>query len=193
MGRSLLLIVVLLSLAACTSAANAPVVDSTATTTPSAKDSSRSGCQTWDAVPAPNAVLSYGEQWQGGARVAVNWQSEDCAISSHPIATLPLPDFAVQVPLGESSLLSFSAKPDTVSGYAWRPDFSSAEEPSDRKVEVPLDGLRGSTRVDLDFEPVPSQQLDLASLPPGDYAIEVFGSWEDGSSAFAFRVEILER
>ncbi len=192
MGRSFLLIVVLLSLAACTSAANAPAVDPTATTTPSAKDSSRSGCQTWDAVPAPNAAFTHGEQWQGDARVAVNWQSEDCAISSHPIATLPLPEFAVQVPLGASAQLTFSAKPDTVSGYAWRPDFSSAEEPSARKVEVPLDGLRGSTRIDLALEAVASQEVDLTSLPPGDYAIEVSAEWENGSSGFAFRVQILE-
>ena len=192
MGRSFVLIVVLLSLAACTSAANAPAVDPTATTTPFAKDSSRSGCQTSDDVPAPSAVLSYGSQQQADARTSLNWRSEDCSGNFHPSFTVSLPGTGLEVPLGASPELSFSAEPEAVSGYAWQPDFSLAEEPSDGKVEVPLDDLRGSTRTDLAFGPVASQQLDLTSLPPGDYAIEVFASWDDGSSGFAFRVEIIE-
>lgn len=141
---------------------------------------------------APTAMLSYGEQRQDDARIAINWQSQDCGINGHPFFALPLPDTVLQVPFGASPELTFSAEPDAVSGYAWRPDFGLAEEPSDGKVEVPLDDLRGSTRTDLAFGPVASQQLDLTSLPPGDYAIEVFASWDDGSSGFAFRVETIE-
>jgi len=179
------------SFAACASAANAPAVDLIATTTPSAKDSSRSGCQTSDDVPVPGAALSYGDQRQDDAMVSVNWRSDNCAANFHPSVTVPLPGTALEVPLGASPELTFSAEPDSVSGYAWRPDFSLAEELLDGKVEAPMDDLRRSTRADLAFGPFASQPLDLASLPAGDYAIEVSASWDDGSSGFAFRVEIL--
>lgn len=192
MGRSLWLIAVLLFLGACTSAANAPAVDLTTTTTPSARDSSRSGCQTSDDVPVPGAVLSYGDQRQDDAMVSVNWRSDDCAANFHPSVTVPLAGTALEVPLGASPELTLSAEPNSVSGYAWRPDFSLAEELLDGKVEAPMDDLRSSTRTDLSFEPVVSQQLDLSSLAPGEYAIEVFADWEDGSAGWAFHVEIRE-
>ena len=189
MSRSVWLIVLVLSLGACADAADTPAVERTSPATPAVKDEAFNSCDALD--EAPTAVLSYIDEHQADARVAVNWTSDDCAINSHPFDTLPLPDFAVQVPLGESSKLTFSAKPDTVSGYAWLPDFSLAEEPSGRKVEVPLDGLRSTTRIDLALDPVASQQLDLTSLAPGDYAIEVFAVWHNGSSGFAFHVEII--
>ena len=187
MGRSFVLIVVLLSLAACTSVANAPAIDPTVTPAITVKDETLGGCQA-----LPGAVLSYGDGQQANARVTINWQSDDCVINGHPIATLPLPPVAIRIPQGGSPQLMFSVGPKSASGYAWRPAFDAVQESSSNRLEVPLDGLRGSTRIELAFEPVPSQQLELRSLPPGNYAIEVFAAWDDGSSGFAFHVEIVE-
>ena len=187
MGRSLWLILFLLSLGACTSAANAPAIDPTVTPTITVKDETLGGCQA-----LPGAVLSYGDGQQANARVTINWQSDDCVINGHPFFTLPLPEMALQVPQGANVQLAFSVKPEGVWGYAWRPDFRAAEEPAFDRIEVPLDDLRGSTRVDIEFEQAASQQVDLSTLDPGDYAIEVFAAWDDGSSGFAFHVEIVE-
>ena len=137
-------------------------------------------------------MLSYGEQQQDDARIAMNWQSQDWVINGHPIDTLPLPQVAIRVRQGGSPQLTFSAEPDAVSGYAWRPDFDAVQESSSNRLEVPLDDRRGTTRIDLAFEPVASQLLDLHALPPGRYAIELFAGWHRGSSGFAFHVEIIE-
>ena len=190
MGRSLWLLVLLLLLGACASATNAPAVDSPPTTTPPAKDETLSSCETLD--DAPTAVLSYGDQRQDDARVAVNWQSDDCAINSHPFDTLPLPPVAIRIRQGGGPQLTFSAKPDSVSGYAWRPAFDAVQESSSNRLEVPLDDRRGTTRIDLAFEPVASQLLDLRALQPGRYAIEMFAGWHNGTSGFAFHVKIIE-
>ena len=190
MGRSIWLIVLLLSLGACAGAANAPALDSPATITPPAKDETLSSCETLD--DAPTAMLSYGEQRQDDARIAINWQSQDWVINGHPIDTLPLPQVAIRVRQRGSPQLTFSAEPDAVSGYAWRPDFDAVQGSSSNRLEVPLDARRGTTRIDLAFEPVASQLLDLHALPPGRYAIELFAGWHRGSSGFAFHVEIIE-
>ena len=134
MWRSISSIVMVALLAACASAANAPTVDPTATTTTPAKDSSRSGCPMSDDVPAPSAVLSYGDQQQADARVALNWRSEDCSVNFHPSFTTFLPGNGLEVPLGASPELTFSVMPDTISGYAWRPDFSLAEASFGEKI-----------------------------------------------------------
>ena len=39
-------------------------------------------------------------------------------------------------------------------------------------------------------EPVASQELPLDILPPGEYAVEIFASWPEGSTGYAFRVQI---
>ncbi len=190
MGRFTIAITFLLLLSACASSANAPTVQlsATLTATPPPKSSSFSMCE---GVELPAAVLSYGGQEQASAKVATNWRAEDCAFSVHPSFTLPLPDTPLRVPLGGSPLLEFSIEPIGGSGYTWKPDFAAAEQPEFDQVQVPLDDLRASTRVDISVEPSTSQRLDLSMLSAGDYAIEVSAGWEDGQSGWAFRIQIV--
>ena len=190
MWRSVVAITFLLFLSACASSANAPTVQPFPTSTVLSKDQALSSCETLEDVP--NAVLSYGDQRQDDARMAINWQFDDCAITGHPFVTLPLPPSVIRIPRGERPVLEFSAQPESVSGYAWEPAFDKVEESSSNRLEVPLDDLRRSTLIDLEFEPSISQVLDLSALPPAEYAIEVFTGWRRGSSGFAFRVEIIE-
>ena len=140
----------------------------------------------------PVATLSDSGQEQVDAMVSTNWMADYCSIDAHPFFTVPLPDTPLSVPLGGSPQLEFTIEPLGVSGYAWRPDFASAGKSESNRVQVSLDDLRGSTRVDLAFEPAMSQRLDLSMLPVGDYTIEVFAGWEDGQAGWAFRVEIIE-
>ncbi|OGO49741.1 MAG: hypothetical protein A2148_09875 [Chloroflexi bacterium RBG_16_68_14] len=127
---------------------------------------------------------------QANARVAVNWQGPDCAISAHPSFALPLPEEPLRIPQGARPNLQFSAPPATLSAYAWTPDFTAAEEIGAGQIEVPLDQPARSMNVDLLLEPVASQELPLDILPPGEYAVEIFASWPEGSTGYAFRVQI---
>ncbi len=141
---------------------------------------------------APEATLSFDGERQSNARVSINWEGDDCAVTGHPFFTLPLPSSTLTIPLGERAELKFSVVPDWLSAYAWSPAFEEAEVSGSGKTEVPLDDRRGSTRVDLALDPLVVQQLPLDLLPPGEYAIEVYAGWHRGSSGFAFRVEIVE-
>lgn len=190
MGRSLWLITVLLALVACTSAANAPEPSADPTATEAFIDKEQNACD--DVFEAVRPVLSFGGQRQDNSSIAINWNADGCVMTGHPIATLPLPQNPLVIPRGSGAQLEFITAPIALSGYAWLPDFAAAEEPAFGRVEVPLDELRGSTRVDIEFGLAASQQVDLASLPGGVYAIEVFAGWPGGSTGYAFHVEIIE-
>ena len=44
----------------------------------------------------------------------------------------------------------------------------------------------------LDVQAIAEQELDLGSLSPGDYVVEVGSGWPQGSLGFLFRIEIVE-
>jgi hypothetical protein len=77
---------------------------------------------------------------------------------------------------------------------AWTPDFGSAEDAGDGVVEVTLDEPNRTNRFDLQhhlpLQPVAQQRIPLDALPPGEYAIEVTGWWDEGTVGFAFRVVV---
>jgi hypothetical protein len=113
-----------------------------------------------------------------------------CAVSSHPIDTLPLPAETLRIPQGSRPTLTFSSALEAINAFAWPPDFAAAEPDSSGRVQVSLDNPTRSDNVSLSVEPRREQELPLDGLQPGEYAVEVFAGWAEFSLGFAFRVAI---
>ena len=140
----------------------------------------------------PVATLSYGEQVQRNTRIAVDWvsPSHGCAVNGHPFEMIAVPQEPLRVAQGERPVLTFDPAPSSASGYAWQPDFSMATVLVAGTIEVSVDDWLRAPRFDLVLQPAASQELVLDQLSPGDYVLQLDGSWPEGTSSSVFRVLI---
>ena len=124
--------------------------------------------------------------------MAISKDAGECSFSSHPTATVFVPKRVLLVNSGQQPELTLDAEPAGLSGFAWQPDFSSLQEVDRFNLEIPLDDLRNTTRVEIEMDAAAMQSLDLSGLAAGRYVLEVNAEWLDGSSGYTFQVEIVE-
>ena len=149
---------------------------------------------------APEATLSFEGQRQTDARREIHWIGNACAFDAHPIDTLLLPAEALIVPSGRVVTLSFSTAPGEATGSLWQPVLDNAVAVDGlSKIEVPRVDQHEETKSPLNVEAVRQQEIALDNIPPGEYVIEIYGSWppnssstSQGTSTWNFRVKIVE-
>ena len=95
------------------------------------------------------------------------------------------------MPVGSRPELALSLAPVSLEVFAWTPDFESVVTSEPGRIEVSFGEPVRPNRVDLAVEPAARQELPLQALPVGEYALEVWGEWPDGTASFAFRVRIV--
>jgi hypothetical protein len=138
------------------------------------------------------AMLMLGDQRREGLVVSVSRDAGPCSLSSHPGDTVFVPRRVLLVEVGQQPELTLDEAPAGLTGFAWQPDFSSLDEVDRFNLEIPLDGRRNTTSVDIEMDAATTQSVALGELPPGRYVLEVNAEWPDGSSGYTFQVEVVE-
>ncbi|MCH7488170.1 MAG: hypothetical protein IIB23_00910 [Chloroflexi bacterium] len=116
---------------------------------------------------------------------------DDCAIDGHPFFTIPLPASALTLPVGARPVLTFSKSPRSADATI-RPLPLEKTFPTASGIEIDVNDLHAIPTEQLDVQAIAEQELDLGSLSPGDYVVEVGSGWPQGSLGFLFRIEIVE-
>ena len=191
MWRQALIPVLSIALLACGGGDGAaPTVQPTATPTPSeTATSAKSETSCLDQFPSVS--LHHDGQEQQDPYSYFNWIGDDCAATGHPFDTMVLRASALMLPVGVRPILMFTEAPMSVDGFV-KPLPVDAAFPTANGIEIDVNVYNGIPREPLDVKPVAEQELDLGSLPPGNYVVEIVSGWPEGSLGFAFRIEIVE-
>ena len=144
-------------------------------------------------VPVPDIALEAGGETQAGLPIQMEWAGPDCTYGGAGHDFDYFPDEPLTVRSGEEPRLTISETPSTLDARWWRPYLENATQIASGETAVPMSVTnqgRRSVAEPLDAAASADQLLPLGDLEPGEYGIELFGSWPDGVSVYSFIIVV---
>lgn len=166
-----------------------PAATEAATVTPAPTPLDRIEC----AADLPDVTLESAGASQAALPLVSEWAGPDCVNGGPGAAFYYIETESLEVAAGDSPTLVISQQPEGLSALVWPPDLTSSTVIAGGETALPMDPPNVARRfnpTELDVRPIAEQQLDLTGVPPGDYAIELFGEWPDGVATLSFHIVI---
>ena len=142
-------------------------------------------------VDIPSVSLRSADADQLAVVIAAEWTGPDCSFFGGGYTYIPAQP--IRVPASESVTLILDEQPLSLSAFAWMPDLSDAQLISGGQLAVPMQSLNTGKRsqiTPLDLIVASEQLLPISQLDPGDYIIELTGTWSGGLATLALRVAL---
>lgn len=143
----------------------------------------------------PDVTLVSAGGSQPALPLASEWVGLDCVIGGpgadyYYITAEPLEVSTLEIPT-----LVLSLEPRSLSVLVWSPDLTNSTIIASGEIAIPMDSTNVARRfnpTELDVRPLAEQRLEIADIPPGDYAFEVMGGWADGVATLSLHVAVTE-
>ncbi len=142
-------------------------------------------------VDIPSVSLRSADADQLAVVISAEWTGEDCSFFGGGYTYIPAQP--VEVAASESVTLILREEPLSLTAFAWMPDLSGAELISSGQLAVPMQPSnvgRRSVTIPLSLAVASEQPLPISPFDPGDYIIELTGTWSGGLATLALRVAV---
>jgi hypothetical protein len=123
--------------------------------------------------------------------LGTEWVGEDCSFIGKEFFYVP--GEALQVTASHPPTLVLSEEPVALTASAWIPDLSAATPIESGELAVPMASAnqgRRSIASQLSLDATSEQALRLVELEPGEYIIEIVGTWPDGLATLSLRIVV---
>lgn len=142
-------------------------------------------------APIPSVSLQADGSVQTAVPLSAEWVGKDC--SSITREFFYVPGEALFVTASHPPTLVLAQEPVALKASAWIPDLSGANRIEGGELAIPMASAnqgRRSIASQLSLDATSEQALLLSELEPGEYIIEIVGTWPDGLATVSLRIVV---